>query len=92
MAEIVRVHYPDIENKMLTACIARFYELRAVNGLRKRPSTSELLDWIAALRRSGVDTAKMALQVPFLGTLIKKEQDLELVAAAAGSSPGKWRR
>jgi len=92
MAEIVQVHYPDIEDKMLADCIARFFELRAVSGLRKRPSTSELLDWIAALRRAGVDTAKMALQVPFLGTLIKKEQDIELVAAATGSGGGKWRR
>jgi len=89
MAEIIKVHYPDIGEQLMTDCITRFFELRAVQGLRKRPSTSELLDWIAALQRSGVDTSMMALQVPFLGTLIKKEQDLELVAAAAG---GRRRR
>ena len=84
MERIVRVHYPDIANQLLADTMARFYELRALDGLRKRPSTSELLDWIAALRRSGVDTSSLGLQVPFLGALIKNEQDLELVAAAAG--------
>jgi len=84
MGRIVHVHYPDIEDKLLAGCITVFYELRAVQGLRKRPSTSELLDWIAALRRAGVDTARIGLRIPFLGTLIKKEQDTELVAAAFG--------
>ncbi|MFH1131160.1 MAG: MoxR family ATPase [Pseudomonadota bacterium] len=84
MKRIVRVHFPDIEDKVLTNCTTRFFELRAVNGLRKRPSTSELLDWIAALRRSGVNTTDMGLRVPFLGTLVKNEQDLELIAVAAG--------
>ncbi len=84
MARIVQVHHADITDRLLDQSIARFYELRGVRGLRKKPSTSELIDWIAALRRSGVDTAKMGLQVPFLGTLIKKEQDLELIAAAGG--------
>ncbi|HEY3358353.1 MAG TPA: MoxR family ATPase [Polyangia bacterium] len=84
MARIVRVHYPDIEDRLLDDCIATFYTLRGVDGLRKRPSTSELIDWIAALRRSGVDTARLALRVPFLGTLVKNERDLELVRAAVG--------
>jgi MoxR-like ATPase len=84
MGRIVRVHYPDIEDQLLADCIVAFYSLRKVPGLRKKPSTSELLDWIAALRRSGVETARLGLQVPFLGTLIKNERDLELVAAAAG--------
>ena len=83
MGRIVRVHYPDIEERLLADCIAAFYALRDVPGLRKKPSTSELLDWIAALRRSGVDTAKLGLQVPFLGTLIKSERDLDLVSVAA---------
>ena len=84
MGRIVKVHFPDIEQRLLDDCITSFYALRDVHGLRKRPSTSELLDWIAALRRAGVDTRKLGLQVPFLGTLIKNERDLGLVAAAAG--------
>ncbi len=89
MDRIVKVHNPEIEQRLLDDCIAAFYTLRKVQGLRKRPSTSELLDWIAALQRSGVDTRKLGLQVPFLGTLIKNERDLEVVAAAAS---GRGRR
>ncbi|MCA9671873.1 MAG: MoxR family ATPase [Myxococcales bacterium] len=92
MARIVRVHHSDIESKLLDGCIARFFELRAIQGMRKRPSTSELIDWIAALRRSGVDTSKIGLQLPFLGTLVKKEQDLALVQAAVGGGSGHRRR
>ena len=84
MADIIKVHFPDIEDRVMEDCIASFYALREVNGLRKKPSTSELLDWIAALRRAGVDTRKLGLQVPFLGTLVKNERDMSLVQAAAG--------
>ena len=93
MERIVKVHCPDIEQRLLDDCVAMFYALRQVDGVRKRPSTSELIDWIAALRRSGVDTGKMGLQVPFLGTLVKNERDLELVAAAANrrTRPGRGR-
>jgi len=84
MARIVKVHYPDIENELLDDCIATFYGLRDIAGLRKRPSTSELLDWIAVLQSSGIDTARLGMEVPFLGTLIKNERDLEFVAVAAG--------
>ncbi len=83
MERIVRVHHPDLEERLLDDCIASFYALREVKNLRKKPSTSELIDWIAALRASGVDTRKMGLQIPFLGTLIKNERDLEIIDAVA---------
>lgn len=83
MARIVRVHHPTIEQELLEQCLAAFYELREIPGMRKRPSTSELIDWIAALRRAGVDTSFVGLRLPFLGTLVKNERDLELIAAAA---------
>ena len=57
-------------------------KLRGVPRLRKRPSTSELIDWIAALRRSGVDLKRIGGGLPFIGTLLKTEQDVELVAKA----------
>ncbi len=84
MQSIVRVHFPDLTDRLLDDCLVAFYSLRELPGLRKRPSTSELLDWIAALRRSGVDTARLGLRLPFLGTLVKNERDLEVVAAAVG--------
>src|SRR3954465_3000657 len=53
MARIVRVHHPELDDKLLEEALQAFYALRDVHGLRKRPSTSELIDWIAVLRRAG---------------------------------------
>jgi hypothetical protein len=47
-----------------------------MRGLRKRPSTSELIDWIAVLKKAGVAAVKLDQALPFLGTLLKKEQDV----------------
>ena len=62
---------------LVEEAIARFYWLRSLPDLRKRPSTSELIDWIGALERGGVDLATITDRVPYLGTLLKKEQDYE---------------
>jgi MoxR-like ATPase len=78
MARIVRVHHPTVEDKLLAGALEAFYKLRGVDGLRKPPSTSELIDWISALRHSGIDPAKLlGAGLPYLGTLLKKEQDIE---------------
>lgn len=82
MAEIVRVHHPDLEERVMEETLARFYWLRGLQGLRKPPSTSELIDWISALHRGGIDSDELIKRVPFLGSLIKKEQDLELTRRA----------
>ncbi len=82
MKQIVRVHHPNVEDKVMDQCLEVFFKLRSVPGLRKRPSTSELIDWIAALRKAGVDLKKLGGGIPFLGTLLKTEQDMELVAKA----------
>jgi MoxR-like ATPase len=80
MERIVRVHYPDVERNMLEACIERFYQVREVAGLRKKPSTSELIDWLYVLMRSGVSPNEVARSLPFLGALIKQEQDHDTLA------------
>ncbi len=82
MSEIVQVHYPDLARELLDQALAAFYRLRGVDGLRKRPSTSELIDWIAALLAHGVEPAHLDKELPFLGTLIKKEQDLTAMQRA----------
>ncbi|MCB9755270.1 MAG: MoxR family ATPase [Myxococcales bacterium] len=80
MARIVNVHHPDVEEALISGAIEAFYRLRSVDGLRKPPSTSELIDWISALRHSGMDPAKLlGAGLPYLGTLLKKEQDFETV-------------
>jgi MoxR-like ATPase len=80
MEEIVRVHYPDIEDKLIQGAIKRFYWIREMEGLRKKPSTSELLDWIKALMLGGIAVEKITSEIPFLGTLLKNEQDTDRFA------------
>jgi MoxR-like ATPase len=77
MGRIVRVHHPSVRQALVDEAIARFYWLRTLPDLRKKPSTSELIDWIGALVRGGLDPEDLTERVPFLGSLLKKEQDLE---------------
>ena len=77
MREIVRVHFGDIENKLLDQALESFYRLRNIKELQKKPSTSELLDWIKALMISGVSIDRIEKELPFLGVLLKKNQDLD---------------
>src|SRR3954463_6336956 len=83
MSEIVRVHHPDITDRVLDNALEVFFGLRATPRLRKKPSTSELIDWICALKKAGVDLAKVGHGIPFLGTLLKTEADVELVGKRA---------
>jgi len=90
MRSIVAVHHPDMEQTLLEQALRVFYDIRSNAQLRKRPSTSELIDWIAVLRRAGLREVKLERSLPFLGALLKKEQDVEAFAAGLGS-PGRFR-
>jgi MoxR-like ATPase len=80
MQRVVAVHHPDLGDQLAEQAIQAFYAIRDMRGLRKRPSTSELIDWIAVLRKAGVGTVKLEAALPFLGTLLKKEQDVAAYA------------
>ena len=80
MREIVRVHHPDLDRSLGEQTMRVFYEIRGNTRLRKRPSTSELIDWIAVLRRAGIQEVKLDQSLPFLGALLKKEQDMVALA------------
>ena len=90
MTRIVRVHHPKIGTQLIEQCLAKFYWLREIKGLRKRPSTSELVDWIGALLAAGVQPGHLAREIPFLGALIKKEEDVEAAAKALAGSAKRW--
>jgi len=79
MRRIVRVHHPRIDQDLVDQAVVAFYELREVPRMRKRPSTSELVDWIAVLQRADIHKDRLVKELPFLGVLLKKEQDVELV-------------
>jgi len=93
MQDIVNVHHPNLDAKLLDQVLIKFYWLRGQPELRKKPSTSELIDWIAALRRSGITTHQVEAHIPFLGSLLKNEQDteaFETFAKRGGNLPKHW--
>ncbi|MBE5035151.1 AAA family ATPase [Gallibacter intestinalis] len=78
MEEIIRVHFKDIDQKLCDNAMKAFYKLRSVRDIAKKPSTSELLDWIQALIISGIDPKVLEHRIPFIGVLLKKNQDIDL--------------
>ena len=84
MEAIVGAHLPDLDQKLIDVALGRFYALRRVDGLRKRPSTSEFLDWLVVLTRAGVPANDVAKALPFPGILLKQEADLDRVARDPG--------
>lgn len=75
MQRILDVHHPHLEKEIATQALEVFYNLREMS-LRKKPTTSELIDWIAALKVTGAGGSLLEGTVPLLGLLLKKEQDL----------------
>ncbi|OEC45173.1 MoxR family ATPase [Aeromonas sp. DNP9] len=84
MQAIVKLHYPDLKENLLGEAMDLFFELREVEGLRKKPSTSELLDWIRLLLADDIAPEAMRAREPgklvpaLYGALLKTEQDLHL--------------
>jgi len=90
MKEIVAVHHPKIEKNLLEQCLTKFYWIRNQPDVRKKPSTSELIDWINALIAGGIPAKQVAKEIPFLGALIKKESDLENLSYPQNSGRNKF--
>ena len=83
MERIVQVHYPDLKKRLLSEALEAFFEIRDVPGLKKRPSTSELLDWIKLLVAEDIPPEALRgdqrkLIPPLYGALLKNEQDVHL--------------
>ena len=84
MKQIIDVHYPDIKDRLVRNALSSFYEVRDVPGLKKKPSTSELLDWLKLLMNEDIDPETLREQdagkliPPLHGALIKNEQDVHL--------------
>ena len=82
MAEIVRVHFPDLDDKLLTQALEAFYRIRQMPQIKKKPSTSEIIDWLRALVHEGVDPKRVVKEVPYLGVLLKKNEDMDALRRA----------
>jgi len=88
MRRIVNVHFPNLSDEMLDACIAAFYRIREFKGIEKKPATRELINWIRALK-TDPDFRVRALEkgeTPFLGILFKKSNDLQMATQQAARS------
>lgn len=77
MEAILRVHFGDMHEKLIKQSLLAFYWLRDLRGIEKKPSTSELVDWIRALIAGGVDPDRIEDTIPFAGVLLKKDKDLQ---------------
>ena len=77
MTAIVKAHFPDLEDSLLHGALDAFYRIRNLPGLSKKPATSELLDWIMALRLGGIPEETLTEKIPFAGILLKKTEDLQ---------------
>ena len=69
----------QLDQKLIDGVLDAFYRVRDLRGLQKKPSTSEVLDWIQALVIGGVPVGKLEKEIPFAGVLLKKTEDLKLV-------------
>ena len=83
MRQIVKVHYPDIKEQLLTTALTQFYEIREQQGLKKKPSTSEVLDWLKLLLAEDLSPEDLKHDAGNLlpklhGALLKNEQDVQL--------------
>jgi MoxR-like ATPase len=88
MREIVNVHHPKLDDKLLSTALTRFFWLRKQPDLKKRPSTSELIDWISALQKTGVAVERLEKDIPFVGLLLKKESDVQQLVNVKDSTRG----
>ena len=93
LKEIVQVHFPDIKKTLLEAALNRFFEVREIPGLKKKPSTSEALDWIKLLLLEDINPIDLKSDgknlLPKLhGALIKNEQDIHLFERLAFMARG----
>ena len=79
MEEIVKTHYPKVEENVLKNAMEVFYWIRSIRDIRKKPSTSELIDWVNALQLSGITADRLKEELPFIGVVVKKDEDLETV-------------
>ena len=78
MKEIVDVHFENLEDHLLEQAMKEFYWIRSLRDIRKKPSTSELIDWLHALILGGITAEEISEKMPYLGILLKKDEDLTI--------------
>lgn len=82
MEKIIRVHFDHLDDELVRQALAAFYWVRSLRDIDKKPSTSELVDWLRALVAGGVAPERLSRDIPFAGVLLKKDKDLNILARA----------
>jgi MoxR-like ATPase len=92
MEEIIKVHFDQVETNLLAQTMETFYWIRSLKDIQKKPSTSELIDWLQALLLSGIPIEKIKDEIPFIGVLLKKNQDIDVMyeIKERGFSTKRW--
>lgn len=98
MIDIVNVHFPKLEDDLMEEALKVFYGLREIHGIKKKPSTSELIDWIRLLKL-GKNTKEDLAEIdyvknspPYFGSLIKNEQDTEHISRVKRAGQNTFRK
>ena len=89
MREIIKVHFDHLEERLVKQALEVFYGIRERRDIQKKPSTSELIDWIRVLSMGGMDTKHLE-KIPYAGVLLKKNEDLEAVKKPQNTRRSPW--
>lgn len=89
MREIIKVHFDHLEERLVKQALEVFYGIRERKDIQKKPSTSELIDWIRVLSMGGMDTKHLE-KIPYAGVLLKKNEDLEAVKKPQNTRRSPW--
>ena len=76
MEKIIRVHFEELDEALLRQAMAAFYFVRSIDAIEKKPSTSELVDWLRALQKTGIEAERITRDIPLVGVLLKKDKDI----------------
>lgn len=82
MEDILRVHFDKLDERLVQQALAAFYWVRELRGIEKKPSTSELVDWLRAMVAGGIEPRRIEREIPFAGVLLKKDKDLTALRRA----------
>jgi len=84
MEEIIRVHFDKLDQTLVAQALVAFYWIRGLRDIEKKPSTSELVDWLRALVAGGISPEDITFSIPFAGVLLKKDKDLQTLRRYTG--------
>ncbi len=90
MEKILRAHFETLDETLLRQALESFYAVRALRGLNKKPSTSELIDWVQALQIGGIAPERIEKELPFAGVLLKKNEDLDTLTKSKQTPRRSW--